>query len=61
MCIETTNNIQKKAENVAYSKEDLRNAVEEVRSGIGVSIRATAQKYRNLRPAKGEERRRKKP
>jgi len=49
---------------VAYSKEDLRNAVEEVRSGIGVSIHATAQKYRNLRPAKGEERRkgrRKKP
>ena len=49
---------------MAYSKEDQRNAVEEVRSGIGVSIRATAQKYRNLRPAKGEGRRkgrRKKP
>ena len=31
---------------MAYSKEDLRNTVEEVKSGTGVSIRATAQKYR---------------
>ena len=30
---------------MAYSKEDLRNAVEEVKSGTGVSIRGTAQKY----------------
>ena len=30
---------------MAYSKEDLRNAVEEVKSGAGVSIRGTAQKY----------------
>ena len=29
---------------MAYSK-DLRNAVEEVKSGTGVSIRGTAQKY----------------
>ena len=31
---------------MAYSKEDLRNAVEEVKSGTGVSIRGTAQKYK---------------
>ena len=40
-------NIQtKKRENMAYSKEDLRDAVEELKSGTGASMRSIAQKYR---------------